>query len=125
MGPSMSATPRADFAAGCQRCGRSMETDSLDDVAWFYACHAVAGHDVEWLWGSDSTLTLAVEVSPDGGVRNLGAIVGSLDELFRPSRVPAELVFETCLNAGAEKATVERQLEALPERVARRVDPLD
>lgn len=121
----MSAPPRADFVAGCRECGQQMEADSLDEVAWFYACHHVAGHDVEWLWGSESTLTVQVEVTEDGGVRNLGTVVGVLVGLFHPSAVPAELVLENCLNAGAEKAVVERQMQQLPPLIRERIDPLD
>lgn len=122
---TMSAPPRADFVVGCPQCRYSLESDSLTDVAWFYACHRTAGHEVEWLWGSESTLTDEIEVAEDGRVTNLGTVVGVLVGLFHPSRVPAELVLENCLNAGAEKAVVERQLEELPELIRSQVELLD
>ena len=121
----MSAPPRADFVAGCRECGFSMEADSLDDVAWFYTCHHVAGHDVEWLWGIEMTLSVDPRVSEDGRVRNLSAVIGSLVPVFHPCTVPAEFLFERCLNAGAEKAAVEDQLDELPDSIVDRVDPLD
>jgi hypothetical protein len=121
----MSAPPRADFVAGCRECEQEMHADSIDDAAWFYACHREAGHDVEWLWGAESTLTVTIEVNESGGVENLSTVVGLLDRLFEPSAVPAELILENCLNAGAEKAVVERQIEQLPRLIRERIDPLD
>jgi hypothetical protein len=122
---TMSAPPRADFVAGCPECEQEMHADSIDDAAWFYACHREAGHDVEWLWGAESTLTVQILVDQHGGVENLATVVGVLDRLFDPSAVPAELILENCLNAGAEKAVVERQIEQLPPLVRERIDPLD
>ena len=121
----MSAPPRAGFVAGCQQCGSQMEADSLEDVAWFYACHREAGHDVDWLWGTEMTLTVETRVTGDGEVANLTALIGTLEDIFRPTDVPAELLYETCLNAGAEKAAVEAQLERLPDNITDCIAPLE
>jgi hypothetical protein len=120
----MSVPPRADYVAGCPDCGASKEADSLEAVAGFYSCHHRHGHDVEWMWGQADARDVDVEVTDAGRVANLAAVVGGLESVFEPAAVPAELVYETCLSAGARKAAVDDQLQRLPDAVTCRVDSL-
>lgn len=121
----MSAPPRADFVAGCPDCGSAAEGDRLEEVAGFYTCHHSHGHDVEWMWGEPGVACVDVDVTDDGRVANLTEVVGDLGSTFDPAAVPAELVYEISLSAGARKAAVETQLRELPAAVTDRVDSLD
>lgn len=121
----MSAPPRADFVAGCPDCGQAKEADTLEDVAGFYRCHHSNGHDVEWMWGDAHVGDVDVKVTDAGSVANLPAVIGSLETLFHPAEVPAELVYETCLNEGAMKEALATQIEDLPSTITDRVGTLE
>jgi hypothetical protein len=102
-----------------------MEADCLEDVAGFYTCHHRWGHDVEWMWGDGRVEHVEIHVANGGEVSNLPAVVGTLESVFHPAEVPAELVYETCLNGGATKQAVETQLQELPTSITERVGSLD
>lgn len=117
----MSAPPRAEYVAGCPDCGQSQEADSLEDVACFYVSHRGEGHDVEWMWGNALTLDVDPMVTDAGDVANLRSVIETIEDHFEPAAVPGELLYETCLNAGASKRALDDQLQALPPGVNERV----
>jgi hypothetical protein len=121
----MSAPPRADFVAGCPDCGKSKEANSLEAVAYFYVCHHGEGHDVEWMWGNALSLNVDPIVTRTGSVANLPTVIRVLEDHFEPAAVPGELLYETCLNAGATKRALDDQLKSLPTSVADRVTPIE
>lgn len=121
----MSAPPRADYVAGCPDCSSVKGADCIEDVAGFYRNHHSRGHEVEWMWGVACVGDVDVEVTDAGSVANLSAIIESLETLFHPAEIPAELVYETCLNEGAMKEMLAEQLDGLPSTVADRVGSLD
>lgn len=121
----MSAPPRADFVAGCPDCGQSKGADDLDVVAGFYTCHRCEGHDVEWMWGHALTLDVDPDVTSAGTVANLRSVIHTLEDHFEPATVPGELLYETCLNAGAAKGALDDQFDQLPATVTDRVTLID
>lgn len=121
----MSVAPQAKFVAGCPECGRSVEADSLEIAADFYVCHRAEGHDVEWLWGHALALGIEPQVTDVGSVANLRSVIRSIEAHFEPAAVPGELLYETCLNAGATKDALDDQIESLPATVTDQVTPIE
>lgn len=119
----MSAPPRAEFVAGCPECGQSKAADCLEVVACFYSYHRSEGHDVEWMWGH--ALDVDPQVTAAGGVANLQSVISTLEDHFEPAAVPGELLYETCLNAGATKGALDEQFDGLPEAMTGRVTPIE
>jgi hypothetical protein len=115
----MSRRPSARFAAGCQHCSTYEQSEQFQPVVDFYVEHAGDyGHDVEWLWGDTLTaLDIELDVVEDAAgrptVANLEALVHRLASLFDSAPLPAALVLEACVSAGAAKAPVEQQLATI------------